>query len=111
MKKRTTRTTDPLDDEVDFARFGPVRRNAFAGGGQRGGPSLLALWEMPELASDAILLRRGHPGRGKRRSTVVRSIRLPATTWTDVEKRAKAKGLNVHQAMRIALLGWLRRAG
>lgn len=110
MKRRTTRTIDILDDEVDFTRFGPVRRNAFVGAGERGGPSLLALWEMPELASDAILLRRGHPGKGKSRKTVVRSVRLPAETWKSVETRAKAKGLNLHQAMRAALLGWLRRA-
>jgi hypothetical protein len=111
MKKRTTKTTDPLDREVDFARFGPVRRNAFSGAGEPGGPSLLALWEMPELASDAVLLRRGHPGKGRSRKTVVRSVRLPEAIWRDVEKRAKAKRLNVHQAMRAALLGWLRRAG
>jgi hypothetical protein len=88
-----------------------VRRNAFSGAGEPGGPSLLALWEMPELASDAVLLRRGHPGRGKHRRTVVRSVRLPETIWRDLERRAKAKRLNVHQAMRAALLGWLRRAG
>lgn len=111
MKRRTTRTTDILDREVDFIRFGPVRRNAFSGAGQRGGPSLLALWEMPELASDAVLLRRGHPGKGKNRKTIVRSVRLPAAIWRDVEKRARSKHLNVHQAMRAALLGWLRKAG
>ena len=111
MKKRITSTTDPLDREVDFTRFGPIRRNAFAGAGEPGGPSLAALWEMPELASDAVLLRRGHPGKGKNRKTVVRSVRLPAAIWKDVEKRAKAKHLNVHQAMRAALLGWLKRAG
>lgn len=111
MRKRTTRTIDLLDREVDFERFGPVRRNAFAGSGQRGGPSLLALWEMPELASDAVLLRRGHPGKGKDRRTVVRSVRLPVAIWKDVEKRAKTKHLNLHQAMRAALLSWLRRAG
>lgn len=111
MKKRTTKTIDVLDRDVDFTRFGPVRRNAFSGAGQRGGPSLLSLWEMPELASDAVLLRRGHPGRGKSRKTIVRSVRLPEAIWRDVEKRAKAKHLNVHQAMRAALLGWLRRAG
>jgi hypothetical protein len=85
MKKRATRTTDVLDGKVDFTRFGPVRRHAFAGADQRGGPSLLALWEMPELSSDAVLLRRGHPGKGKSRETVVRSI--------------------------AALLGWLGRTG
>lgn len=111
MKKRTTKTTDPLDREVDFARFGPVRRNAFAGADEQGGPSLLALWEMPELPPDAVLLRRGHPGKGKSRKTVVRSIRLPARIWKEVEEAARAKHLNVHQAMRAAILGWLERAG
>lgn len=66
---------------------------------------------MPELASDAVLLRRGHPGRGKSRKTVVRSVRLPEEIWRIVEQRARAKRLNVHQAMRAALLGWLRRTG
>ena len=98
-----------LDREVDFTRFGPVRRNAFAGAGQRGGPSLLALWEMPELSSDAVLLRRGHPGKGKSRKTVVRSVRLPEAIWRQVEAKARARHLNRHQAMRAALLGWLRR--
>jgi len=111
MKRRTTKTTDVLDVEVDFDRFGPVRRNAFAGAGERGGPSLLALWEMPEIAPGAVLLRRGHPGKGKTHETVVRSIRLPEAVWKQVEDAAKAKHLNVHQAMRAALLGWLRRAG
>jgi hypothetical protein len=111
MKKSTTKTTDPLDGTVDFARFGPVRRNAFAGSGERGGPSLLALWEMPEMKADAVLLRRGHPGRGKSRKTVVRSVRLPAAVWKEVENKAKAKHLNLHQAMRAALVGWLHRVG
>ena len=108
MKKRTTRTTDPLDKEVDFERFGPLRRNAFAGGGEVGGPSLASLWEMPELASSAVLLRRGHPGKGRSRRTVVRSIRLPESVWKQLEAHARAKHLNLHQAMRAALLGWLR---
>jgi hypothetical protein len=104
------RTTDPLDGPVDFDRFGPVRRNAFAGAGEPGGPSLAALWEMPQLATDAVLLRRGHPGKGKRRTSVVRSVRLPAALWRDLERTARSKNLNLHQAMRAALLGWIRRA-
>jgi hypothetical protein len=108
MKKRTTRTTDVLDRPVDFKRFGPVRRNAFAGGGEPGGPSLASLWEMPELASDAVLLRRGRPAKGRHRRTVVRSIRLPEPIWRQLEARARQKHLNLHQAMRAALLGWLR---
>lgn len=111
MRKHATRTTDVLDREVDFDRFGPVRRNAFAGADERGGPSLLALWEMPELTPGAMLLRRGHPGKGRSRKTVVRSIRLPDAVWKKVEDAARAKHLNLHQAMRAALLGWLRRAG
>ena len=111
MKKRTTKTTDPLDGDVDFERFGPARRNAFSGAGERGGPSLLALWEMPEIGPDAVLLRRGHPGKGKSRTTVVRSVRLPAAVWKEVEDKARAKHLNLHQAMRAALLGWVQRGG
>ena len=60
MKKHAPKTVDALDGPVDFDRFGRMRRNAFAGAGEPGGPSLLALWEMPELANDALLLRRGH---------------------------------------------------
>jgi hypothetical protein len=111
MKKRTTKTTDPLDSAVDFARFGPVRRNAFAGAGEPVGPSLLALWEMPELAADAVVLRRGRPVRGHKRTTTVRSVRLPEALWKELERSARSKRLNLQQAMRAALLGWIRRAG
>ena len=101
---------DPLDGPVDFTRFGPMRRNAFAGAGEAGGPSLRALWEMPQLAAGAVMLRRGHPGKGKRRTTVVRSVRLPEALWNELERTARSKQLNLHQAMRAALLGWIRRA-
>lgn len=110
MRKRATRTIDPLDGPVDFSRFGPVRRNAFAGANESGGPSLLALWEMPQLATDAVMMRRGHPGKGKKRTTVVRSVRLPEALWRNLEEAARARHLNLHQAMRAALLGWIRRA-
>ena len=110
MRRRATRTTDPLDGPVDFARFGPMRRHAFAGADEPGGPSLLALWEMPQLAAGTVLLRRGHPGKGKHRTTVVRSVRLPEALWKELERTARSKRLNLHQAMRAALLGWIRRA-
>ena len=111
MRKRTTKTTDPLDEPIDFTRFGPVRRNAFAGGGEAGGPSLRALWEMPQLATGAVLLRRGRPGKGRRRQTsTVKSVRLPDTLWKEIERAARSKRLNLHQAMRAALLGWIHRA-
>ena len=111
MKKRTTKTIDPLDGPIDFTRFGPVRRTAFAGAGEKGGPSLLALWEMPQLATGAVLMRRGRPLRGRRHTSVVKSVRLPAALWKELEQAARAKRLNVHQAMRAALLGWIGRAG
>ena len=111
MKKRTTKTTDLLDSELDFSLLGAVRRNAFSGSGERGGPSLLALWEMPELPAGTMLLRRGRPVKGTGQTTVVRSVRLPSKIWDDVEKKARSKHLNVHQAMRAALIGWLRRTG
>ena len=111
MRKRATKTTDPLDGPIDFTRFGPVRRNAFAGAGEAGRPSLRALWEMPQLATDAILLRRGRPGKGRRHTSVVKSVRLPEALWTEIERTARAKRLNLHQAMRAALLGWIDREG
>jgi uncharacterized DUF497 family protein len=111
MKKRATKTTDPLDGPVDFTRFGPMRRNAFAGAGEAGGPSLQALWEMPQLGASAVLLRRGRPRRGSKRTTVVRSVRLPEDLWLELERAARSKHLNLHQAMRAALLGWIRHVG
>jgi len=96
---------------VNFARLGPVRRNAFAGAGEPGGPSLLALWEMPQLSNDAVLLRRGRPAKGQTRTSIARSVRLPQALWKELERGARARRLNVQQAMRAALLEWIRRAG
>jgi hypothetical protein len=109
MKKRATKTIDPLDRPIDFDRFGPVRRNAFAGAGEPGGPSLLALWEMPQLATDALLMRRGRPDKGRRLTSTIRSVRLPEALWKEMERTARAKRLNLHQAMRAALLAWIQR--
>jgi hypothetical protein len=111
MRKHTTKTTDPLDGPIDFTRFGPVRRNAFAGAGEPGGPSLSALWEMPQLATGAILLRRGRPVKGRRHTSTVKSVRLPDAVWKEIERTARSRRLNLHQAMRAALLGWIHRAG
>lgn len=65
--KRGPKTPDVLDAELDFERFGPIRRNAFAGAGELNGPSLLALWEMPQLAAGAVPDRRGT--RSRKRTT------------------------------------------
>jgi len=65
---------------------------------------------MPQLARGALLLRRGHPGKGQRRTTVARSVRLPEALWKELARAARSRHLNLHQAMRAALLGWIRRA-
>jgi hypothetical protein len=40
-----------------------------------------------------------------------RAIRaLPEELWKELERKARSQKLNLHQAMRAALLGWLRRA-
>jgi hypothetical protein len=70
----------------------------------------LALWEMPQFATDAVLMRRGRPVKGRRRTSTVRSVRLPEALWKEIERTARAKRLNLHQAMRAALLGWIHRA-
>lgn len=111
MKKRTTRTTDVLDAEIDFARFGPVRRNAFAGANETDGPSLLALWEMPELAPTARPVRRGTSTRATASRPVVRPVELPADVWEKIAVKARAKRLDVDEALRDAVAAWLRGTG
>jgi hypothetical protein len=66
---------------------------------------------MPELATGAVLLRRVRPAKGRRQTSTVKSVRLPDALWEEIERAARAKRLNLHQAMRAALLGWIRRVG
>jgi hypothetical protein len=66
---------------------------------------------MPQLATRAVLLRRGRPVKGPRRTSTVRWVRLPEALWREMERAARARRLNLHQAMRAALLGWIQRAG
>jgi predicted DNA-binding ribbon-helix-helix protein len=42
--------------------------------------------------------------------TVPRSIRFPTPIWKQLEARAKAEGLSLHSALRVAILEWARRA-
>jgi predicted DNA-binding ribbon-helix-helix protein len=64
---------------------------------------------MPQLATNAVLMRRGRPVKGSRRTSTVRSVRLPDALWKEIERTARSKRLNLHQAMRAALLGWIQR--
>jgi hypothetical protein len=114
MKQRATKKTkedDLLASELDFSRLGKPRRNAFAGAGEPHGPSLQSLWEMPELSPNAMMVRRGRPASGQAHTTVVKSIRLPEALWLQVAAKAAAKHLNLHQAMRTALLRWMKETG
>ena len=53
------------------------------------------------------------PGRGRPRKgaesgpTIPRSVRFPANVWKQIEKKARAGGLTVHAAMRVAIVRWV----
>ena len=102
MKKANRRThRDPSRrslreiPEVDF-RTARVKRNPYA---QR-------------LAEEGLV---GQVGRGRPRrvleagGTTPRSVRFPDRIWTLLERRAKAKGLTLHAALREAILEWANR--
>ena len=82
--------------EVDFSKA-RVRRNPYA----------------KRIADEGLVVQVGR-GRPKQvlepRGSVPRSVRFSPTIWTLLEKRAKAKGLTLHAALREAILAWARRA-
>ena len=81
--------------EVDFDKA-KVRRNPYA----------------PRIAKEGISI---HAGRGRPRKgtetgpTVPRSVRFPARVWRHLERRAKAKGVPLHAALRAAVMAWIQR--
>jgi hypothetical protein len=89
-------------------------------------PSRASLREMPEVNFDKSKVRRNpyalrianegisiHEGRGRPRKgtetgpTIPRSVRFPARVWRHLERRAKAKGVSLHAALRAAVLRWI----
>src|SRR5262245_24114141 len=91
-------------------------------------PSRKALSEMPEVDFRKVRVRANpyarriadhglvvQVGRGRPRrllesgGTTPRSVRFPDEIWTLLERRAKAKGLSLHAALREAILEWARR--
>ena len=82
--------------EVDF-RKSRVRRNPYA----------------RQIASDGLVVQVGR-GRPKRLlesgGTTPRSVRFPEAIWTLLERRAKAKKLTLHAALRQAIIDWARNA-
>jgi hypothetical protein len=82
--------------EVDF-REARVKRNPYA----------------RRIAAEGLVVQVGR-GRPKRLlesgSTVPRSVRFSEEIWKLLERRAKAKGLTLHAALREAILEWARHA-
>jgi hypothetical protein len=91
-------------------------------------PSRRSLREMPEVDFGGVRVRRNpyarrialegiavQVGRGRPRriletgGTKPRSVRFPDATWALLERRAKARGLTLHAALREAILAWARR--
>jgi hypothetical protein len=82
--------------EVDFRRV-RARRNPYA----------------RRIAAEGLVVQLGR-GRPKRLlesgGTTPRSVRFPESIWGLLERRAKAKRLTLHAALREAILEWARRA-
>lgn len=104
MKKAKTGRTTPrrpskrsLEEipEVDFSKV-RVRRNPYA----------------ERIAKEGLYVQVGR-GRPKRileaGGTTPRSVRFPDRIWALLERRAKAKGITLHAALREAILAWARR--
>ena len=80
--------------EVDFSKV-RVKRNVYAA----------------RIAKDGLVVQVGR-GRPKRLleagPTSPRSVRFPDKIWALLERRAKAKGITLHAALREAILEWAR---
>ena len=65
------------------------------------------------IATEGMVVKVGR-GRPKRPlesgRTTPRSVRFPDEVWALLERRAKAKGLTLHAALREAILEWARHA-
>ena len=82
--------------EVDFRNV-RVKRNPYA----------------RRIAAEGLVVQVGR-GRPKRLleagGTTPRSVRFPDRIWALLERRAKAKGITLHAALREAILEWARSA-
>jgi len=82
--------------EVDFGKA-RVKRNPYAG----------------RIAEQGLVVQVGR-GRPKKLfeggATTPRSVRFPEKIWALLERRAKAKGITLHAALREAILEWARGA-
>lgn len=91
-------------------------------------PSRRSLREMPEVDLRRVRVKRNpyarriaeeglvvQVGRGRPKTvleageTTPRSVRFPERIWALLERRAKARGITLHAALREAILEWARR--
>jgi hypothetical protein len=57
-----------------------------------------------------ITLRRGRPRKGETADTVqVKSVKMTPDFWISFQALAEADGMNMHAAMRAALVEWMAR--
>lgn len=48
----------------------------------------------------------GRPRRGDEMGSIVKSVRFPESVWGLLEEKAKAQHLNLHAALRAAVMEW-----
>ena len=53
-----------------------------------------------------ILSQRGRPKRGDETGRITNRVRVPESVWELVEEKAKAQHVNLHTALRAAVLEW-----
>jgi len=80
------------EEPIDLKVWKRVPGDPFADYDPADGIALWSLWEMPS-SSVGKLVRRGRPPR---EPTLVRSVRLPVTTWKRLAAEAKAAKITVN---------------
>ncbi len=96
QQRRPSRRSLREIPEVDFRKV-RVKRNPYA----------------RRIATQGLVIQVGR-GRPKRilesGGTTPRSVRFPDAVWALLERRARAKKLTLHAALRQAILEWARSA-
>ena len=60
----------------------------------------------PEEWKPLILSQKGRPKRGEETGSITKSVRFPEGVWQLLEEKAQAEHLNLHMAIRAAVLEW-----
>ncbi len=63
----------------------------------------------PEDWKPLHLSTRGRPKHGQETGSVVKSIRFPKEVWAMLAAKAKAQHVNLHGALRAAVLDWAKK--